>query len=70
VQQSAPAVQLALAAAHGVVHVPLAASQWFEQQSPSAAHVAFWPRQPPGGNPQRPSLSQRSSSLVAPQQPD
>ncbi len=69
-QQSAPVVQVALAAAQTVTHVLLAGSQWLEQQSPSAVHVAFWPRHAPGGSPQRPSGSQRSSSLVAPQQPD
>lgn len=70
VQQSAPVVQIALAAAQTVAQVPLAGSQWFEQQSPSVVHVALSPRHAPGGKPQRPSLLQRSSSLVAPQQPD
>ena len=69
-QQSAPAVQVALAAAQTVVQVLLAGSQWPEQQSPSFAHVAFCPRHAPGGRPQRPLESQRSSSFVAPQQPD
>jgi hypothetical protein len=69
-QQSAPVAQAPAVAAHTVTQVPPVASQWSEQQSPSAEQVAFSPRHAPGGNPQRPCLSQRSSSLVAPQHPD
>jgi hypothetical protein len=53
-QQLAPLVHEALAAAQIVVHVRVARSQWFEQQSPSLVHVARCPRQAPGGRPQRP----------------
>jgi hypothetical protein len=54
-QQSAPVMHVPLVAAQTVVHVLLIGSQWFEQQSPSAEQSAFWPRQAPGGSPQRPS---------------
>jgi hypothetical protein len=70
VQQSAPVLHAPCAGAHTTVHVLLAGSQCFEQQSPSALHDAFCPRHAPGGNPQRPSGSHRSLSFVAPQQPE
>jgi hypothetical protein len=69
-QQSAPTAHAALVAAQTVTQALVAGSQCSEQQSPSEAHAAFWPRHAPGGSPHRPSGSQRSSSLVAPQQPD
>jgi hypothetical protein len=70
VQQSAPVLHGPRAGAHTTVHVMLAVSQCFEQQSPSLEHAAFCPRQAPGGRPHRPFWSHRSLSFVAPQQPE
>jgi hypothetical protein len=49
VQQSAPVTHVPPDGVHTVVHVLVAASQCFEQQSASLAHVAFSPLQRPFG---------------------
>jgi hypothetical protein len=68
-QQSRPVVHVPASAVHCVKHF-LSAPQWPEQQSPSTAQVAALPRHALGGAMQRfVSLSQRSLSFVAKQQP-
>lgn len=71
-QQSAPVVHPPLVGTHGVEHFFVPGSQWPEQQSASAAHVAVVPRHADGGSPHRGGLtvlSQRSSVGVARQHP-
>ncbi len=70
VQQSAPVVHAPATGVHTTVQLLLFGSQCFEQQSPAALHEAVWPRHAPGGSPQRPLGSHKSSSFVAPQQPE
>lgn len=68
-QQSRPVAQVPAVAVHCVKHF-LSAPQWPEQQSPSFWQNAWLPRQALGGGIQRfVSLSQRSLSFVAKQQP-